>query len=228
MQEIWKDVTGYEGVYQVSNLGSVKSLDRFVEDRSGYRHRKGITLKQKINESGYATVHLRDKANNKESWPSVHRLVALSFVDNPENKPTVNHKDGLKLNNRFDNLEWATQSEQTIHAFENNLMLVRGNTLYDDEFKENVKAYFKDNKISIKKLSKHFNISETTASRIVKNKYGDPRKTPKEVVAKAMWLREQGFTLHRIGEIVGKNFSTIHNWALQRGLVVSRSKEVIE
>lgn len=65
-------------------------------------------------------------------------------------------------------------------------------------------------------------MSSTTASRIVRGLYGDPRKTPKEVVAKAMWLREQGFTLHRIGEIVDKNFSTVHNWCLERGLVNGR------
>lgn len=116
MQEEWKDVVGYEGVYQVSNFGNVKSLDRLeVSSRGSKRLRFGIMLKQKITEQGYATVHLRDKANDKESWPPVHRLVA-----------------------------------------------------------------------------------------------------------KAMWLREQGFTLHKIGEIVGKNFSTVHNWCLERGLVNGR------
>ena len=222
-EEVWKDVVGYEGVYQVSNLGTVRSVDRLSPDRWGHRKRKGVVLKQKETDSGYFSVHLRDKENGKESWPCVHRLVALAFIDNPENKPTVNHVDGDKHNNTVSNLEWSTHSEQTIHAFENNLMLVRGNTLYDIDFKENVKNYFNSNNISIKKLAKHFNISEHTASRIVKNKYGDPRKTPKHVVAKAMWLREQGYTLHRIGEIVGKNFSTVHNWAIERGLVNARN-----
>lgn len=222
MQEIWKDVEDYVGVYQVSNLGNVISLDRYTNTRWGQKLRSGVTLKQKLADSGYYTVHLRNKDEGKESWPSVHRLVAKAFVVNPDNKPTVNHIDGDKLNNLPSNLGWATQQEQTVHAFANNLMTVRGNTLYDLDFKEQVKKYYDDNNISIKKLAKHFNMSETTASRIVRGKYGDPRTTPKEVVAKAMWLREQGFTLVKIGEIVGKNFSTIHNWALQRGLVTPR------
>lgn len=220
MQEEWKDVVGYEGIYQVSNFGNVKSLDRLeISSRGSKRLRFGIMLKQKTTEQGYATVHLRDRVNDKESWPSVHRLVALAFIENPEGKLTVNHKDGVKLNNHISNLEWATQQEQTQHAFDNNLMFVRGNTMYDVEFKQKVKDYYYETGISIKKLAKHFNMSSTTASRIVRGLYGDPRKTPKEVVAKAMWLREQGFTLHKIGEIVGKNFSTVHNWCLERGLV---------
>lgn len=223
MQEEWKDVIGYEGVYQVSNFGNVKSLDRLEASRGGsLKRRSGKLLKQKTTEQGYATVHLRDKANDKESWPPVHRLVALAFLHNPEDKPTVNHKDGIKLNNNVSNLEWATQQEQTQHAFENDLMFVRGHTMYDLDFKQKVKDHYTDTGISIKKLAKHFNMSSTTASRIVRGIYGDPRKTPKEVVAKAMWLREQGFTLHKIGEIVGKNFSTVHNWCLERGLVNGR------
>jgi len=222
MIEVFKDVVGYEGVYQVSDKGTVKSLDRLSNTRWGLRTRKGVTLKQKINDGGYQCVHLRWKCEEKESWPPVHRLVAEAFIPNLDNKPTVNHKDGDKSNNTVDNLEWSTHQEQTVHAFKNNLMMVRGNTLYDDDFKESVKKYFSENSISIKKLGKLFNISETTASRIVKGKYGDPRKSDKAIVSKAMWLREQGYTLTRIGEIVGKNFSTVHNWALKRGLVEHR------
>lgn len=220
MQEEWKDVVGYEGVYKVSNFGNVRSVDRLeVSSRGAKRLRWGIVLKQKTTEQGYATVHLRDKANDKESWPPVHRLVATAFIENPEGKLTVNHKDGVKLNNHISNLEWATQQEQTQHAFDNDLMFVRGHTMYDLDFKQEVKDYYTETGISIKKLAKHFNMSSTTASRIVRGLYGDPRKTPKEVVAKAMWLREQGFSFAKIGEIVGVNLTTVHKWALPRGLV---------
>ncbi len=208
MQEIWKDVVGYEGVYQVSNIGVVRSVDRF----DGNRFRKGVTLKAKTNDGGYKTVHLRNKLTSKESWPTIHKLVAEAFIPNPENKPTVNHEDGDKLNNLESNLKWATHQEQTVHAFKNNLMVVRGNTLYDDDYKQRVKEYHLKNNISVKKLAKHFGISEPTATRIVRGKYGDPRKASKHTVSKARWLREQGYTLTRIGEIVDRSFSTVHRW----------------
>ncbi len=212
-EEVWKDVVGYEGIYEVSNLGNVRSLDRYVNGKLTSRLlKRGRPLVQKLTAQGYRSVHLRDKLNDLESWPSVHRLVALAFIPNPENKETVNHIDGDKQNNCVCNLEWATKSEQTIHAFANNLMTVRGNTLYNEEFKENVKQYYEQNNISYNKLAEHFGMSGRTASRIVRGMYGDPRKSPKHIISKAKWLREQGFTLVRIGEILGKNFSTIHNW----------------
>lgn len=215
---VWKDVEDYKGIYQVSSDGQVRSLDRVESSRGSTRTRRGRSLKQKINDGGYHCVHLRNKAGEKESWPPVHKLVAEAFIQNEENKPTVNHKNGNKLDNSVSNLEWATQKEQTLHAFSNNLMRVRGNTLYNEDFKLSVQEYHRNKNISLKKLAKVFNISERTTSRIVKGEFGDERKTPKHVIAKAMWLREQGFSLHKIGEIVGKDFSTIHNWATKRGL----------
>lgn len=215
MEEVWKDVVGWEGFYQVSNLGNIKSSDRWVQySRQGtltQRFYKSKPLKPKVNFGGYLICHFRDKASDKEEWPSIHRLVAKAFVDNPEDKPTVNHKDGNKLNNAVDNLEWATEKEQTVHAFKNNLMLVRGNTLYPEELKQEIKQYYEDTGCSIKKLAKIFNISETTAGRIAKGKWGDPRKTSKEVIQQMRELREQGLTLTAIGEIFGVNFSTVHN-----------------
>lgn len=119
MEVEWRDIQGYEGVYQISNNGEVKSLSRFRRSRweTPVLLPERI-LKQKKNRHGYMTVHLR---TGKESWPSVHRLVAIAFVPNPENKSTVNHKDGVKTNNTVQNLEWATESEQMIHAISTGL-----------------------------------------------------------------------------------------------------------
>lgn len=118
--EVWKDIKDYEGVYQVSSFGNVRSLDRYrsYKNTEHLYTVKGRVLKQKTTASGYNSVHLR---TNKESWPVIHRLVALAFIDNPENKNTVNHKDGVKSNNTLSNLEWATESEQMIHAISTNL-----------------------------------------------------------------------------------------------------------
>ena len=110
----WRDISGYEGLYQVSNTGEVRSLDRIT---TGNRRRKikGKPIKQSKTTTGYWKVELcKDgKARSKK----VHRLVAGAFIDNPENKPNINHKDNNPLNNNVDNLEWCTQAENVVHAY---------------------------------------------------------------------------------------------------------------
>ncbi|AGY48385.1 HNH endonuclease [Bacillus phage Slash] len=114
--EKWKDIKGYEGYYQVSDLGNVRSLDR--KDTRGYEW-KGKILRLKINKNGYCFVAL--SKGSKVSYPRVHRLVAEAFIPNPENKRCVNHDDGNKSNNKIDNLFWATSSENNKHAYETGL-----------------------------------------------------------------------------------------------------------
>lgn len=103
MQEIWKDVKGYESIYQVSNLGRVRSLDR--KDNLG-RVRKGRILKEKHNNRGYCIYCL--KGVGKAKYILAHRLVAMHFIENKNNYPQVNHIDQNNKNNRVDNLEWCT------------------------------------------------------------------------------------------------------------------------
>lgn len=98
MIEIWKDIPGYERLYQVSNLGNVRSLNY---RRSG----KSKLLKQGTDKKGYKQVGLWK--NSKRKHYSVHRLVAIAFLPNPNNLPQVNHKDENKANNNIDNLEWC-------------------------------------------------------------------------------------------------------------------------
>ena len=119
MEEIWKDIPGYEGQYQVSNLGRVKSLPRNVPGKNGsIRHLPGKLLSPADNDSdGYKFVMLTK--NSKSTHMLVHRLVATAFIPNPENKPQVNHKDCIPSNNELSNLEWSTQSENMVHASNN-------------------------------------------------------------------------------------------------------------
>ena len=105
MKEEWRDIKGYEGIYQVSNLGRVKSLERIVNTCNAYKTLYEKQLKIYVSKNGYLHVSLQRK--NK----LVHRLVAEAFIPNPENKPQVNHKNEVKQDNRVENLEWVSARE---------------------------------------------------------------------------------------------------------------------
>lgn len=108
MNEIWKDIIGYEGLYQISNLGRVKSLPRHrVVGWADYWSEEKI-LKQSINNGGYKYLWLHK--NGERKTYKIHRLVATAFLENPHNYRCVNHKDENRQNNIADNLEWCTHS----------------------------------------------------------------------------------------------------------------------
>ncbi len=111
MEEIWKDIGGYENLYQVSNLGNVRSTVRMV----GNRAYGGKLLRQTDRGNKYLCVDLSKKCVSK--LHSTHILVAKAFIENPQNLPQVNHIDGNKQNNHVSNLEWSNASMQAIHAF---------------------------------------------------------------------------------------------------------------
>ena len=102
-QEVWKPIKGYESLYSVSNCGRVKS----------HKRSEAKILKNLIASTGYPTIFL---SRSKVKTRFVHRLVAEAFLDNPQQKRTVNHKDGNKMNNHISNLEWCTHSENSLHA----------------------------------------------------------------------------------------------------------------
>lgn len=124
MEEVWKQVDGFGGIYYVSNLGSVKSTERTQEYSDGrvYKYPEKI-LKQSTKKygkgAGYMTAHFY--YNTVRETMNVHRLVAEHFVDKPEGKNVVNHIDGNKSNNVYTNLEWVTYSENNAHALETGL-----------------------------------------------------------------------------------------------------------
>ena len=105
VEEVWKNVVGYEGLYQVSNLGNVRSVDRNIFNGKTLAKKRGKTMKSYVVRNGYVSTRLSKNGEVKNCL--VHRLVAMAFIPNPNNLPQVNHKDENKQNNHVDNLEWC-------------------------------------------------------------------------------------------------------------------------
>lgn len=116
LNEVWKDIPHYEGLYQVSNIGRVKALPRV---RENHTHGRWIQPEQimatRLNKDGYEFLCLTGR-NGKRKAERVHRLVALAFIPNPDNKPEVNHINCVRDDNRVENLEWVTREENNSYT----------------------------------------------------------------------------------------------------------------
>lgn len=124
MEEEWCSVAGFEGCYEVSNLGVVRSLTRIrpLTSRSGNQTTKifhGCVMKSGLNNKGYEMVWFCKDSKRKAC--TVHRLVAIAFIPNPLGLPEVNHKDGVKSHNYVENLEWSTVADNRKHAWDTGL-----------------------------------------------------------------------------------------------------------
>ena len=120
MREEWRGIKDYKGLYQVSNTGKVKSLERTVRCARGYKIVPEKILEGYDNGNGYLYVKLCKEGKRKQY--RINRLVAQAFLENPQNLPEVNHKDKIRTNNHVENLEWVTKSENTFHAYHNDLI----------------------------------------------------------------------------------------------------------
>ena len=175
VQEIWRPVPGFEGEYEVSNLGKVRSLDRIQHRSNGQSYCdfciKGRVLKPYLTgkNDGYCTVSLKHK-NVK-----VHRIVARSFLQPVEGKNEVNHINGNKHDNRASNLEWVTSGENGQHALTTGLKRTGADVpnakLTASDVYQIRRTYVKgDSKFGAKPLSREYGVSNTTIRRIVRNK----------------------------------------------------------
>ena len=141
MKEVWKDIKGYEGLYQVSNLGNIKSLSRTTQGKKYGIHK----LKEKILRPSecnkYYQVFLRK--NNKSRVHYVHRLVGEAFIDNPNNYTDINHRDGNTHNNNVQNLEWCTRSENIKHSYRdlNRIININNIAKYNENHKRKINQY---------------------------------------------------------------------------------------
>lgn len=170
MNEIWKDISTYEGIYQVSSMGHVKSLDRLAKDRwGGGRLIYGKMITIQCDMHGYRYVHLYK--NSKGRNCKVHLLVAKAFIENINNLPFINHIDGDKSNNCINNLEWCTQSENEKHAHQIGLKNHKGenhprNRFTNDDILE-MRRLFDIEKLNQREIGRIMNINYKTVHKIV-------------------------------------------------------------
>ena len=168
MCEIWKDIRGYEGLYQVSNLGRVRSLDRIKRGA----HYKGKILVLSKDKDGYLIVGLHD--SKRSNTYRVHRLVAISFIPNPNDLPEVNHIDENKENNNVNNLEWCSTKYNLTYGSRKGAMVGTKNNhakLTEDQIKEIRRIYKKgDLQFGQSALGKKYGVSHCQIGNIVKRK----------------------------------------------------------
>lgn len=178
MEEIWKDIEGYEGYYQVSNLGRVKSFERVVYKKMyggnvhGYK-RKGRVMNQD-DANGYMQVQLSKRG--KRVRVKIHRLVAIAFLENKENKPCINHIDADRSNNNVTNLEWCTQSENVRHSvklgrWKNNYKIYKGSDNPISKLTESIVRTIRTSNKSNAELGRMYGVTRSAVrfARIGKN-----------------------------------------------------------
>lgn len=173
MEEVWKDIKGYEGIYQVSNNGRIKSLER---DKNNHSKKQKVEAKIRKNvlSKGYYLCLL--SKNGKNKMMRVHRLVAEAFIPNPKKHPIINHIDGNKLNNCVDNLEWCDYSYNEKEAYRLGLRRYNNNLkVYTDNMKKRVNQYEINGKFiktwdSVSDIHRQYNYTTTNICACCKNK----------------------------------------------------------
>lgn len=178
IQEVWKKCPGFEDSYEVSNLGTVRSIDRIQAKRRGII--KGKIISYNLNQKGYP--QLRFYKNNIKYVRNPHRLVAIAFIPNPNNLPQVNHIDGNKKNNRVDNLEWVSNSCNQKHAYRLGLQPSRAGennskTVLTDNQVSAMKIYYNSGK-TLLEVSNKFNVSIGIVRNIFYLRTWKTNKTP--------------------------------------------------
>lgn len=229
MQEEWKSLKGLVecgDYYEISSHGRVRSIDRVVNNGvNGQREIKGELLSSWVDKDGYKRLMLYNGGNRKHY--GLHRLVAIAFIDNPDNKPLVNHIDGIKDNNRLSNLEWSTESENAQHAVELGLRQSNGgenhaNAKMTDEKAIEMFEKYKTDKYTMQELADEYGISPSVCSNIINgnswthlNLGGHKRDTKKrsiiddELVVKVKEMYAKGYSKRKIERESGVSRTTV-------------------
>lgn len=168
--EVWKSVKGWESNYQVSNHGRLKIVNRGYYKDGSIKPDK--IMKQTLNSNGYIKVMFEN--NGSQKCLRVHRLICEAFIPNPENKTYVNHINGIKHDNRIENLEWCTSTENQLHAIKTGLKEVYvGENAPNSKLKnDDIPIIFKlrEDGYTLKEIGKRFNVSHNTVSLICRCK----------------------------------------------------------
>jgi len=168
-EELWKDIEGYEGLYQISVFGDVKSLPKRVFSGSVYYWSKERILKP-IRLGNYLGVQLCKNGEHKKHY--IHRLVAKAFIPNPLNKKEVNHIDGNRYNNNVKNLEWVTRKENEIHAIRTGLKNSTGENnpmcKFPNDLIRKIRDLYDTGRYSQAELARKFGVSHMQVNRIVR------------------------------------------------------------
>jgi hypothetical protein len=171
-QEEWRDVDWSDGIYQVSNLGRVRSKERVVIRSDG----RNLTVRAKIlrqnKNQGYPSVKMMK--NRIGTTVKVHRLIAKAFIPNPENKKNINHIDGSRDNNSISNLEWCTFSENTKHAYKTGAMTPKkgsenGYAKLTERDIMKIKEMLSSKSVTHREIALKFNVARTTVTAINRN-----------------------------------------------------------
>lgn len=204
--EEWRDINGYEGIYQVSNLGRIKSLSRKRLNGRGYYIQKERIIKQAMTSTGYKMVVF--SVNKVRKYFKVHRLVAFAFLGlPPKNRTIINHKDGNPLNNNVNNLEWCSQKYNNLHAHLTGL--IKDFRISRKELKKRIIV----EKKTYKEIAKEYNVTATMIYNKAK-KYGfsngrgrvEKYYLPPEMLK---WVIERRVTQTTLAKAVGCDQSAI-------------------
>lgn len=196
LMEKWKPIQGYEGLYEISNMGNVKSLIGW-NGRIYYPRIK--LLQQSTTTTGYKKVEL--SKNGVKKSIKVHRLVATAFIENKDNKPFVNHMDGNRLNNNIDNLEWCTRRENIDHAMRTGLIKKRV-AINEKELEKD----YCELRMTYSELMEKYSCSRPTIRRYIKD-FGLKRNPSKYgiIIDELKQMFEQNMTNTEIAQIYNCN-----------------------
>lgn len=198
MEEIWKDVKGWKGLYQVSNIGRVRSLDRVVHGSKFNRSCAGVVLKLRYDKYGYLVVNLKDVANGLSKNLKVHRLVAIAFIERiSEDKNQVDHINGIRDDNRADNLRWCTNKENL------NFPIAKQNKA------KSTKASYVNNPNLRKLRAKTFGKTGCVSVVVLKNEVEIGRYNSQTEAAKAMGWSLSKVSALKTGRLHSNEYSVV-------------------